>query len=84
MVTVALGLASLTACSTLEGVNVGASIPIGGIGGIGVNKTIGNGSSSPRGQSSLGSRQESTKDIKAEEAEFDNETDAQFQMTTTI
>ena len=42
----------LGGCSAMQGVNVGASIPIGGIGGVGVNKTIGSGKdpATPRGR----------------------------------
>ena len=32
-------------CAAMKGVNVGASIPIGGVVGVGVNKTIGDGQS---------------------------------------
>lgn len=38
--TVVLGLSG---CSNLPGVNVGASVPIGGIGSIGVGTTVGEG-----------------------------------------
>ncbi|MFK7915731.1 MAG: hypothetical protein AB8B93_17575 [Pseudomonadales bacterium] len=36
-------LIAIGGCTAFEGVNVGANIPIGGIGGVGVNKTIGQG-----------------------------------------
>lgn len=36
-------LIAMGGCTAFEGVNVGANIPIGGIGGVGVNKTIGQG-----------------------------------------
>lgn len=37
-------------CTAMEGVNVGASLPVGGIGRVGANKTIGTGSSGQRQQ----------------------------------
>lgn len=34
-------VASVTGCAAMEGVNVGANIPLGGIVNVGANKTIG-------------------------------------------
>ncbi len=43
---------ALAGCSNLQGVNVGASIPIGGVIDVGVNTTVGDGTpSAPRGPS---------------------------------
>ena len=41
---------ALSGCAAMEGVNVGASIPIGGIAGVGVNKTIGQSPPAPSSQ----------------------------------
>ncbi len=39
--------AALAGCSAMEGVNVGASIPIGGMVSVGANKTIGSQAPAP-------------------------------------
>ena len=60
-------LVAASGCSTLDGVNVGTTIPIGGLGGIGVNKTIDTTSSQPR------QRSENEHSIDCESEEYDKE-----------
>ncbi len=43
-------VASVAGCAAMEGVNVGANIPIGGIINVGANKTIGEGQAPAQSQ----------------------------------
>ncbi|MEM7100545.1 MAG: hypothetical protein AAF541_19930 [Pseudomonadota bacterium] len=65
-ITAILACLVMAGCSAMQGVNVGASIPIGGIGGVGVSKTIGDGQKpAARG------RQDQPKPSETEEDETD-------------
>ncbi len=43
-------VASVAGCAAMEGVNVGANIPIGGVINVGANKTIGEGQAPAQSQ----------------------------------
>ena len=43
-------VASVAGCAAMEGVNVGANIPIGGVINVGANKTLGEGQASAQSQ----------------------------------
>ena len=56
--------ASVAGCAAMEGVNVGANVPLGGIVNVGVNKTIGDGQSTTQKQNKPG---EVTQENESEE-----------------
>ena len=58
----------LAACAQLPGVNVGASIPIGGIGSVGASTTVGDGPRTPKTNPPAGPQ-------GAPETESDSDTD---------
>lgn len=55
---------SVAGCAAMEGVNVGANVPLGGIVNVGVNKTIGDGQSTTQKQNKPG---EVTQESESEE-----------------